>query len=100
MPPTPKQCYRCMFGQRCPANKASYSSVLYCGLDTSVAWQQHAEWARSNPVLGVTAYCQQCKLITWIADDADHNSALVHSLVHRQRLQSAEAGMKGLCTAT
>lgn len=95
----PKQCSRCLFGQRCPAPEqlASYSCVLYCGLDTSAAWRQHADWARNHAVLGVTCYCTRCHHITWMADDSEASIALVHSIQCKQRLLDAINGMQALC---
>lgn len=95
----PRQCYRCLFGQQCPAPEqlASYSSVLYCGMDTPDAWRRHADWARNHAVLGVTCYCTRCHHITWMADDSDASFALVRSMEHKQRLLDAINGMQSLC---
>jgi len=93
----PSRCARCRFGQRCPAVHPTYACVLVCGPDTADAWQKHADWARNNPVLGVTAYCQQCAQITWLSDDEDANSALVHNVTSSRRMIVATAGMQALC---
>jgi hypothetical protein len=92
-----KKCSRCCFGTRLPEAAAPYASVLFSG-DVKAAWQSHAEWSRSNPMLGVSAYCTTCCQITWLADDADCYTALTHSILSMRRQASAEEGMRVLCS--
>ena len=94
------ECSRCRFGPRLPERVAPYASVLFCGEDVAAAWQDHAEWARSNPVLGVSAYCMTCCRITWLTDDADCFAALTRSIVSMRRQASAEEGMRALCSTS
>lgn len=91
------ECARCRFGPGLPERAAPYASVLYCG-DVAAAWQGHAEWSRSNPMLGVSAYCTKCCRITWLADDADGYAALTRSIVRMRRQASAEEGMAVFCS--
>lgn len=94
----PTRCARCVFGAPCPA-PASYAGVLVCGPDLATAWQQHTEWAGKNPVIGATAYCQQCTQITWLADDTDPTTALVRNVIQSRRMVAASAGMQAVCAA-
>lgn len=97
--PATRQCARCLFGHRCPDAKPSYACVLVCGYDLVDSWKSHSDWARNNPVLGATAYCQTCAHVTWIADDTEHNTALVHSVINSRRTAAAITGMQALCAS-
>jgi hypothetical protein len=91
------QCARCRFGPAPPAAPASYASALYHGADTAAAWRSHCEWARSHPLLGVSAYCGKCCQVTWMAaQDVDHQAALLCSVMSRRRQEAAEQGMRVL----
>ena len=89
------QCARCLFGSEPPTAPAPYASVLYLGKNTATSWKKHGEWAQSNPLFGVSAYCTRCCKITWtVAQGVDAHAALLYSVMARRRQEVAEKGME------
>ena len=71
----------------------TYASVLFFNAtDISVAFEQHAQWARSHrPIPGVSVYCMHCREITWLENSNTPVAALIDSIRNKREWQ---AGMQ------
>jgi len=92
----PPRCGLCAFGA-CTGRDlpASYAFALCHAADTvNAVFEAANETARSEALPGVSAYCTECRCVTWLTRHADLQGGLLQMHADRARWRALHAALE------